>query len=573
MRLLPISSADVATKISLSFLAALCVLPFLYHSHALPIVSYHSEWIAVLLGLLAFLAALPVLLSRPLALPRVALLPLGLVAFLFLQSQLLSPIVNEHVQLGMAYLFWAALLVILGYNLRCATDLTRLVYPLALALLLGAVLVTVIELVLRFVPKMTEQWGGLLQVATYTDYLSLGLASGLYCWAKQEHASHWLRALLVAAITVVVFGLSLSSSSANWIYCLALVVLAFLTPSRHSFQLKQMLLAVVVLFTFIQVLADLGSLPPKLHLPTATERVLQEVNGAPVRWHLWQAAGQLFLQTPWLGQGFGQFDWGYFTLGNALPALPDRIDNAHNIFMQVLSELGMFPFIGLIAGLGFWLQGVFKSPATLERWWLLGLLAIIGLHSLVEYPLWYSYFLGIAALSLGLGEQQAYPLTVNAPVKWGVGLVLPVLLALCVNHFNSYRQLEKLVEPLNYTDWIPSMPEFIKGVQVISHRTPELVPYISVVLSSLDKSKDDNAAGKLPLSEKALGFMPTSQQAYRHVLLLALAGQQQEARSLLQKALKAYPAGAVVFVKDLKESSPDVQQKTAYLVEMANSKL
>ncbi len=570
MRVLPVSLAGLATKMSLGLVAALCVLPFLYHHNALPIVSYHSEWLAVLLGLLAVLTALPVLLSGFLALPRVALLPLGLVAFLFLQTQLLSPIVNEHVQTAIAYLLWAALLIIFSYNLRQSLLLSHLVQTFAVALLVGAVLVTVIEIALRFVPKMTEQWGGLGQLASYTDYLSLGLASGLYCWAKREHARHWLKVLLVAAITVVVFGLSLGSSSASWVYWLALLVLAFLSPNRHSPALKQMLLAVLVLFAFIQALADFGGLPAKLHLPTASERILDEVDGAPIRWHLWRAAGQLFLQTPWLGQGFGQFDWGYFTLGNALPALPDRIDNAHNLFMQVLSEMGVFPFIGLLIGLGFWLQGLIKTPATLERWWLLGLLAIIGLHSLVEYPLWYSYFLGIAALMLGLGEQQAYPLTVNTPVKWGVGLVLPVLLALCVNHFNSYRQLEKLVEPLNYTDWIPSMPDFIKGAQEISTRTPELVPYISVVLSSLDKSKGGDVTGKLPVSEKALGFMPTAQQAYRHVLLLALADQPQAATTLLQQALKAYPSGAAEFVKDLKDSSPEVQQKTEYLVKMVN---
>ena len=52
MRVLPVSWAGLAIKMSLSLIAALCVLPFLYHHNALPIVSYHSEWLAVLLGLL-----------------------------------------------------------------------------------------------------------------------------------------------------------------------------------------------------------------------------------------------------------------------------------------------------------------------------------------------------------------------------------------------------------------------------------------------------------------------------------------------------------------------------------------
>jgi len=288
MRVLPVSWAGLAIKMSLSLIAALCVLPFLYHHNALPIVSYHSEWLAVLLGLLAVLAALPVLLSGSLVLPRVALLPLGLVAFLFLQTQLLSPIVNEHVQTAIAYLLWAALLIIFSYNLRQSLVLSHLVQTLAVALLVGAVLVAGIEVVLRFVPKMTEQWGGCGTACQLYGLFKFGLGFGAVLLGKARACAALLKVLLVAAITVVVFGLSLGSSSASWVYWLALLVLAFLSPNRHSSALKQMLLAVVVLFAVIQALANFGALPAQLHLPTATERVLEEVEGAPIRWHLWR---------------------------------------------------------------------------------------------------------------------------------------------------------------------------------------------------------------------------------------------------------------------------------------------
>jgi O-antigen ligase len=560
--------AKLPETISLSLLAAMWLLPFLYHSNKLPIVSYHSEWLAVLLGLLAVLAGLPVLFRGNLHLPRIALLPLALAAFLTLQPLLLPEVVESSAQLGMAYLLWAALLMTLAYNLLRTVDLKTIIQPLAVALLLGAVFVSVVEFWLRFFVGAVDKWGGLGQAAAYTDYLSLGLASALYCWARPPKAGRWVSIVLAVCTALIIAGLSLSTSSAIWIYLLALMVLAGIGQAPDKKRLVVGLAGVVALFVALQLICEMGGFPAKLHVQTAGERFFQEVHGAPVRWHLWQAAWQLFLQSPWLGQGFGQFDWGYFTLGHALPELPDRIDNAHNLILQLLAELGLLPVVMVLAGLGAWLAGFLKAKLSLEGWWLLALLAILGLHSLVEYPLWYSYFLGIAAVLLGLGEQKSYELQVNRAAKWGMGLAIPLLILLCVNHFNSYRRMEKLMEPLEYGGWIPSMPIFLEGMKSVGEHTPELTPYVAVVLTSIDKSKEGNIDTMLILGDTAMHFMPTSELVYRQALLLALAGKRDESTALMRQSLNAYPLGAAGFVKDLLASSPEVQQKAAFLVEM-----
>ena len=104
--------------------------------------------------------------------------------------------------------------------------------------------------------------------------------------------------------------------------------------------------------------------------------------------------------------GFGEFNFAW-TL-TAFPTRPTAFfDHTHNLLLQLAVELGL-PAAALVTGLlgwAGWRSGVQAHRATGD----LGLIAragsvlvlIAGLHSLVEYPLWYAYFLLPAGLAWG----------------------------------------------------------------------------------------------------------------------------------------------------------------------------
>jgi O-antigen polymerase len=91
--------------------------------------------------------------------------------------------------------------------------------------------------------------------------------------------------------------------------------------------------------------------------------------------------------------------------------------NAHNLVLQLLAEVG---FLGttLILALVAWLllsrwprrtppnhspaQIATANPALTDTAWAWLALAVVGLHSLVEYPLWYVPFLLPTAFAVGL---------------------------------------------------------------------------------------------------------------------------------------------------------------------------
>jgi O-antigen ligase len=123
----------------------------------------------------------------------------------------------------------------------------------------------------------------------------------------------------------------------------------------------------------------------------------------------------MFIQSPWLGIGAGQIRWQSFLLLDTPSAIGavGLFEHAHNLFLHLLTEMGVGAPLLVLAGIVAWLRGFKWRELSLETWWLLGLLSVLGIHSMLEYPLWYTYFLGIVALLLGAGEEKLTP--VNLP--------------------------------------------------------------------------------------------------------------------------------------------------------------
>lgn len=149
-----------------------------------------------------------------------------------------------------------------------------------------------------------------------------------------------------------------------------------------------------------------------------------DVGGSRVA--IWRDTLTLIAQQPWAGVGFGEFNLAW-----TLTPLPQRpvafFDHTHNLPLQLAVELGL-PLATLVMALLLWalwrgLRAAWAMPGSLgtaQRCAMLMVL-MIGLHSLLEYPLWYSYFLLPAAWAWGFalqadeGKQKASSAPTAAP--------------------------------------------------------------------------------------------------------------------------------------------------------------
>lgn len=134
------------------------------------------------------------------------------------------------------------------------------------------------------------------------------------------------------------------------------------------------------------------------------ESRLAEGAGSPSRLAILSNAFTLLQRYPWTGTG-----WGEFNLAWTMTAFPGRptafFDHTHNLAMQVLVEMG-WPLGLLTLALMLWgvwqaLRLAWRDTGSATRCAFM-LVAMIGLHSVFEYPLWYAYFLLPAAFALGL---------------------------------------------------------------------------------------------------------------------------------------------------------------------------
>jgi hypothetical protein len=134
----------------------------------------------------------------------------------------------------------------------------------------------------------------------------------------------------------------------------------------------------------------------------------------------WAEAWELALRHPLLGVGWGELGRARFEQLPPQPGLQNTV-NAHNLVLQLLAEVG-FAGTALILTPVAWLlwsrrprraaashnatrsttAATAQTPELADTAWAWLALAVVGLHSLAEYPLWYMPFLLPTAFAFGL---------------------------------------------------------------------------------------------------------------------------------------------------------------------------
>jgi len=165
------------------------------------------------------------------------------------------------------------------------------------------------------------------------------------------------------------------------------------------------------------------------------ETRLAEADLSASRFGIWANTLELIRQQPWAGVGFGEFNLAW-----SLTPFPGRpvafFDHAHNLPLHLAVELGV-PLAALVLALlvaALWRAWRLAREAddatgvTLRSAWMM--LLLIALHSQLEYPLWYAYFLLPTAWLFGyaLGRPAAARVSGTAPPRglFSAGVLLAV---------------------------------------------------------------------------------------------------------------------------------------------------
>jgi O-antigen ligase len=240
---------------------------------------------------------------------------------------------------------------------------------------------------------------------------SPALASGAAPHAARSTAvslrSVLLRTALQACALAFIFGLVLSASRTGMLGVLALAVWGALDRSL-SRRTRVLLVASPVLYALswlgLSTWAQASG-----HVFGGAARLRTETDISSSRFGIWSNTLSLIAQHPWAGVGWGEFNRVWST--TPFPGRPVAFfDHTHNLLLQFVVELGL-PLATLVLSLLTWAlwrawpvgaaaAGDGRSLPLLRSAWMMVLL--VAWHSLLEYPLWYAYFLLPAAFAWGL---------------------------------------------------------------------------------------------------------------------------------------------------------------------------
>lgn len=275
-------------------------------------------------------------------------------------------------------------------------------------------------------PRLGEAYANLRQRNQFATLTSIGLVALIGWLALREKRANSLSASCASAAS--------SASSAPptaagplpfWAYGAALLLaLANAASSSRTGLLQWLLIAaltawwartggrrwrVFVLQTLLAYGVAILLMPVLFELVTgqtassALRRLAEGDSLCSSRLTLWSNVLTLIAQKPWLGWGWGELDYAHFITLYPGPRFCEILDNAHNLPLHLAVELGL-PAAVLMCGAVIWVVWRARPwrethPARQMAW---AVLAVIALHSLVEYPLWYGPFQIAVALSVAL---------------------------------------------------------------------------------------------------------------------------------------------------------------------------
>lgn len=566
-------------NISLAAASLMFVLPFLNPRHLGPIPSFYAEWAAAAFLLIAGVNLLRKgIWFRPL-IPKIALLPAGLIILALFQRVLGQGGLYESFVFFLLYLLGAAFAVVVGQSLRQSIGLPRLAVVLARSLLVGGLLSALVAILSKFTPHLLPSLiennqgfgavrGNLMQNNHLANYLWMSITAACILNVSRLLATRWL----IAALAPMLLVAAMTSSRSSLVYLMGMNLLSFFwwyrarsVPARH---LLKMTLLLVPGFLVAQGIAPLLSNSGDFVSPVS--RITGEMSDfAALRGSSFadssikilesKIALLMFADKPWLGNGIGSYPWGSFVFSEQFDSsLSGEAEHAHNLPAHLLAELGIGSLLLLIAALMMWWRDFSAQKWAPAHVWMIFVLMIQAWHSLVEYPLWYTFFLLPTSLILGAASEEGYLVRMNHSLRTlRVAVVLLLLIGSMVllNLRNDYLHLEHALYPELETG---QKSKLAHSNGEIAQRLLTLgkgslfAPQVGLIYAEMLEPTQDALSEKLIITKRAMHFLPHPQIVLKYALLLELSGRHDDAQQQLRWMMHSYPELLPMILSQLK---------------------
>jgi len=254
------------------------------------------------------------------------------------------------------------------------------------------------------------------------------------------------RAAAAGLFALMVLGITLSGSRTGLVGIAVLALWGALDSRLSRFSRSLLLAAPLLCAASWGLAAWWASLHSVQAIGAATR--IGEGDLSSSRFAIWRDTLGLIRAHPWLGVGFGEFNFAW-----SLTPFPQRpvafFDHTHNLPLQLAAELGVPLALAVLALLALALWQAWRrslavagdTGAALRAAFVMVLL--MALHSQLEYPLWYAHFLLPTALvwglCLGAAAEAPGPRSGAGWPRWPVAAGVAMAVAALVVVVDFYR--------------------------------------------------------------------------------------------------------------------------------------
>jgi len=431
--------------------------------------------------------------------------------------------------------FWLS--IVIGYNLSVEKlDRENIFTGFSIVLLLCGTLTGIIAICQwltldAYIPGMVNMQNAVRPYANFAQpnnmatFLVMSLLGCLYLYEKQKLKT-WITCL---CSLIMLLALALSQSRTSWVACCCILIYGAYQQYKGFIRLKwYYALAWFGLFIgFILILPAVTQLIGQITNANIaqTKDVIARATGDMSRLAIWEQMLHAIADRPWLGYGWNQTSVAYTLVSDHFQG-PVWIRSAHNFILDFMLWNGLLIGLPFLAYFGYWGYQLNKHVNSVES--VIGILMIgaVLIHSMLEFPQYYAYFLLPVGFIVGLVQsQQANIKTITLSpnymrVSYAISLILLILIvrdySVMVPKLNQSMRYEQTPEKITNQDQIYLLEEFNRRIAWI-----RMNPYTKLNAQQLEDIK-----------EIVLNY-PTQYDLIKYAKVLAFNGYEQEAKHQL----------------------------------------
>jgi O-antigen ligase len=379
-----------------------------------------------------------------------------------------------------------------------------------------------------------QAYANLRQRNQLATLLSIGLIAAISLHTKKRAVCVPFNIIIGLAVALLAAANS-ATGSRTGLFQFAMVILVFSFWKRGGAALAVAVLTYLLTAWLLPIGAGLDPMVSGI-LGRTGETMLSCTS----RLTLWSNVLHLVAQKPWTGWGWGELDYAHFITSYSGERFCEILDNAHNLPLHLAVELGI-PVAAVFCGGCAWMiwrnKPWAETDPTRQLAW--GVLAVIGLHSMLEYPLWYGPFQLAVVLCIWLlwrgPEADAAPLS-GSRFAFATGAAAVALLALCAYVAWDYWRISQIYLPpaSRHAAYREDTLAKVQGSQLFRDQ----VQFAELTLTPLD---EDNVVYIHALAKDMLHFSPEPRVVEKVIESAVMLHQDAEALFYLQRYKAAFP--------------------------------